>query len=174
MSYRSKKIRPKLKPLTFIIIGAIVVVITLAVVLLQPSKKRVFYNEFGNTKLAEDHAFEEIKFKKLVKKLENNENLIVFFGTPSDQASRTEVSDYDSEFTKREMNEHFTQIYYVNLEKLKEKDFELLLTYKLNLENIPILAYFSNNELEFIKDEFAGDTNLKKVKEFYLEILESL
>lgn len=173
MGYKSGKLRRKVSPITIAVLSVIVVVLVGVTILLQPNKQRKIYNDFLNTELPKSgHVIEEIKYKKLIKKLENNENIIVFLGTPSDNTSRTEISQYNKEFEKQEVGDHFKKIYYLNVSKLKDSQIEALKEeYNLNVSSIPDLVYFSNNEIVYRKSKYIGDTNLKKIKDFYLDVI---
>lgn len=173
MAYRSKKLRRKVSPWTIMTIAIVVVALVGITLLLQPTKKRKIYNQFQNYELPkEEHVFEELSFKKLMKKLENNEDLILFLGSPLDNNSRIEIAEYNNEFNKQNVSEVIDKVYYLNVSKLKEDQIKILKEdYKLNVDSIPELVYFNNDEVVFNKNKYQGETNLKKVKDFYLDVI---
>lgn len=176
MAYRSKKLRRKVKPLTIIILSAIVVVLALTVVLLLPSKERRIYNQFQNPDLdKENHVYVEINYKKLVKKIEEGKGFLLFVGSPEDPDSRLEIVQYNEEFEKQNVGEYFTKIYYINADKLKEKQQETLEEkYEIYKEAVPELIYIADKEVKHYKNAFTGETGLAVIKNFYLKVIKDI
>lgn len=155
MPERYKKIQPKLKPLPFIIIGVVIVVITAFVLILKDSPSEAFHREYtgyGAINLEKDHSFKEIKYKTFKKKLEEGENMIVFFGMPISHMSVLEVPFYDAEFKADDLNleKYFDHIYYVDVRRVNKKQRkELVEVYFYDQdEDDPLLLYFKDGELK--------------------------
>lgn len=182
MSYKSEKLRKKVKPMTLVIIGAIVLAIVVFVIIMQPSKQQKLYYKFNNRDLPKDHVVEQISYKKLIKKLEKNEEFIVFFGSLENENTRLDVAVYDEEFKDENhgLQDNFKKIYFVEVNKLKDKQKENINeTYELRLANemAPTLIYFNNNEVVLDLNDYKINQEspmAQFVKNFYIAILSKI
>ena len=104
------KLQPKLKPWPFIVIGAILLAFVLLVVLLTPSKHERFYNTYttNGADITKEHPFVEISYKTLMKKIDSEEKLIVYFGYASCKDCLSEIKYYENEFITQGVNEFIT------------------------------------------------------------------
>ncbi|HHT39399.1 MAG TPA: hypothetical protein GX001_02870, partial [Acholeplasmataceae bacterium] len=82
MANKYSRLKPKIKPLPFIIMGIIVVVIAVFIIVLKPNPKKQFYQDYNIKRVAEDegYLFEEVTVKALKKKNNKEEKMIVYIG----------------------------------------------------------------------------------------------
>lgn len=172
MPNRYKKTQPKITPLPFIIIGVILVVTILLVIFLRDTPQEKFYKQYvgyGAADLAEDHVFKEISFKSFNKKLKDGEEMLVYIGKVDCQVCVTEVPLYDKEFKSDDlkMGDHFKNIYYLNVGKLKEKEIEKLIGDYYYNEQEPLFLYFSEGEVVIDRYMFGDNPSATLQGEIY-------
>lgn len=148
MARKSKynKIKPKVSPLTYIIVGLFFIGIVLTIVLSIDTPKQNFNKRFSDL---ENHNFELSKFKNVEKKIENNEELIVIINVGiknlAPKALLTELNKMINE--DESLLGDLKVIYYIEIKDVEilEDFFE---TYKVKYKSTPQLMYkFNNNEL---------------------------
>ena len=74
------KLKPKVSPLTYIIVGVVLVGLLLTIILSISTPKERFNSRFG---LDKDNNYQLIKLKKLENRIENGEELVVVIGFKS-------------------------------------------------------------------------------------------
>ncbi len=171
MANKYSRLKPKIQPIPFVVLGAIVILIAVLVVVLKPDSKKGFYESYKQSDIPEDHVFEEISLKQLNKKIAKNEKLLVYFGYPGCTNCISEVKYYQIEFYNQGMDEKFSKIYYINLAKLKEKEFETL----VELFNIQAtesgfkaeLFYFNEGELVISRGTYTSGNFASQIVSFY-------
>lgn len=128
------KVQPQLKPLPFIIIGAIIVGIIVVALLLRQTPKEKFYKSYTSlgAKLEKNHSFKEISLKEMKAKIEKNEPVLMYFGSINCQHCINEVGYYDQYFKELDIKETLKVIYYVDASKIL-KQTDLIDYFKANL-----------------------------------------
>ncbi|MCK9493760.1 MAG: hypothetical protein M0Q00_05280 [Acholeplasmataceae bacterium] len=171
------KLQPKLKPWPFVVIGAILLAFVLLVVLLTPSKHERFYNVYttNGAEITKDHPFVEISYKTLMKKIDSEEKLLVYFGYASCQVCLSEIKYYESELTTQEVNEFITSIYYVDVTKLSSAQLtEFNTAHLIDLSDSPDLVYFENKVVLLERADYtSSDTTVpaaQQIRNFYKAI----
>ncbi len=179
MSNKYSRLKPKIKPLPFIILGAVLVVVAVLAIVLQPNKKNLFYENYKYSDIPKDHIFKEITFKQLKSKQAKNEKMLVYFGYPQCTNCIEEVKYYNIEFFNENMDEYFDSIYYVDLTKLKSKDFQKLAE-DYGISGNPetgqfnaFLIYFEEGEIKVNRNSFTGGKIASNIKNFYIKVKES-
>ncbi len=177
MSNKYSRLKPKIKPLPFIILGAVIVAVVILAIVLRPNKENTFYENYKYADIPKEHIFEAVK--QLAKKQNKKENMLVYFGYPQCSNCMEEVKYYYIEFFNQEMDQHFEKIYYIDLTKLKQKDFENV------AENYGVagnpetgqfnafLFYFEEGEIKVNRNSFTSGKIASNIKNFYLKIKES-
>ncbi len=156
MAKRYKKLQPKLKPLPFIVMGAILAVFILLIVFLRDTPQQRLEKQFNSVgaDLASDHVLEEVKLSVVLGKIEKNEKIVVFFGTPTCSVCVQEVGFYNSEFKEAGLKEKLQKIYYVNVTKLTENQTDKFFEdYGVDLTTTPNLLYFENDEVSLSRND---------------------
>lgn len=164
----SRKGNPdKITPWLYVVVGAIVLVVALMVGFLKPTPAETFYNVYtgnGALHLAEDHVYKEISFRKFMKMVDQ-EDMLVFIGEPTCGECLQEVHLYDLEFKEAELGEHFDYIYYLNVNKIKDKqEEEFSERFHIDFEITPWLLYFEDGEIKESRYDMKFDTPLIEIQ----------
>ncbi|MCK9233970.1 MAG: hypothetical protein RBS76_01835 [Acholeplasmatales bacterium] len=174
MANKYSRLKPKIKPLPFIIMGIIVVVIAVFIIVLKPNPKKQFYQDYNIKRVAEDegYLFEEVTVKALKKKNNKEEKMIVYIGYSDCGNCQAEVKYYYKEFYKQNLNEDFKKIYYLNLRKVKDKDFQELanlgVTFDEQQQQInPFLIYYEEGQVKERHEGLGGEGFAAKIQTFY-------
>lgn len=160
------RLKPRVSPLTIAGIGVFVLIIILTIFLVTDSASTKFLKAYQSgarqngfeISLTSDHNFEKVKFSKVEKLIENNDEIIIYFGSPQcvnclkfvEQAQR--AYDNDGQYNNDVAN-FINKIYYVEL-KQTETGFnlegleEFYEKYEIDGANaIPAVLAFKNGEL---------------------------
>ena len=180
-SYMAKKAyaRPqhKVKPLTIVIVVGILFVFAALIAVLIPSDKEKIYNAYksaGSPNLQEDHVFESISGTKLMKVIDGDQPLIVFFGNTSCSVCVTEIGFYDIEFQAFGLEDTLKRIYYVNTTTLSAETVKKLQdVYQFKLEGTPELYYVNEGEIVLNRKDVSGDTQAAQIREFMRQVDEA-
>ncbi len=171
------KLQPKLKPWPFIVIGAILLAFVLLVVLLTPSKHERFYNIYtqNGAEITKEHPFVEISYKTLMKKIDSEEKLIVYFGYASCTNCLSEIKYYENEFITQGVNEFITSIYYVDVTKLSSAQLTAFNTaHQVDLSDSPDLVYFEKKVVVLERSDYtSSDPTVpaaQQIRNFYKAI----
>ncbi len=174
MSRRYKKIQPKLKPLPFIIIGAVLITFVLLLVFLRDTPQQKFAKQYNSAgaEVASDHVFKEISFKTFEKKISNKEKFIIYLGYPSCGPCVEEVKYYDLEFKDKKLEDSLKNIYYLNVQKLTPTQHEkLMVTYGIDVQTVPHLYYYEKGTIKISRDDEVfieiGSKAPGQIKAFY-------
>lgn len=179
------KLKPKVSPLTYIIVGVILVGLLLTIIFSVSTPKEKFNSRFG---LEKDNNYQLIKLKKLEDKIEKGEKLLVVVGFKSNpggplallqelQVTYDDANDRYSEIDKEILP---ITIYYLEVDDLAalenfNKEHELRLT----TQDPMMLAFnYDDSVIEFngTKDHGVVAENvevanlIRNIKEFFVKL----
>lgn len=173
MSNKYSKLKPKIKPLPFIILGLVLVLILVLVLVLRPNPKKTFFNDYEGANIPENHIFEEVSYKTLNKKAKN-ETMLVYIGFPNLNFNK-EVEYYYLEFYNQGLDEYFDKIYYLNLAKLKGNEFEAVIQkYEAAFDGQqwkPTLIYITEGEVTLNRSDYLSEGVATAIRNFYKDVL---
>ncbi len=178
MANKYSKLKPKIKPLPFIILGAVIVAITIFAIVLRPNKKNSFYESYKSADIPKNHIFKEITLKELAKKQADKEKMLVYIGYPGCSNCVNEVKYYYIEFFNEGLDEYFESIYYIDLTKIKQKDFEKiaeLYGVTANQETgqfNAFLFYFEEGEIKVNRNSYNSGRVGTNIRNFYKKVKE--
>lgn len=117
MADKYNKLEPRVpKEVLYTLIGIVVIAIVLFLLTI-PSRQEKLYNEFSanaNSDFTEDHPYYEITYKQLVDKIENDEYLFVFIGSPDNSTSQTYIGAFQKYYEELNVSQYVDHIYYYN------------------------------------------------------------
>lgn len=164
-------LKPKVSIGTYIILGAIFIVLTIAIILSIDTEKKRFNKEFdlGN------HNYQVSTLKKVEKAVKKGENVLVVFRVESAEAGLPDAtlllnetqSFYNNEegyyYLENDLSERVDKIYYVKV-VLKDNEAlsDFLVEYGVAYYNQLMLLYFEG-------DKLMGELNLNATHETTVE-----
>ncbi|MFA6801108.1 MAG: hypothetical protein WCR19_03265 [Acholeplasmataceae bacterium] len=180
MAKKYNKLEPKVpKEVTYSLLGFLVVVIVLFILLI-PSKQEKFYalySDVATDDFTEDHPFYELSYKKLIDKLENDEYVILFIGTPTSTTAYTYIGAFQKYYEQLEVSEYVDYIYYFDPTEDEDNFVELMDQYDDIAYSAEQLILFIDNEVSVqFTANGTSDTQLinRAAKKFFDDALEAM
>lgn len=151
MANKYHNLEPKVpKEVIYALIGFVVIVLAL-ILIIRPSASEKFYNEFSaqavTSDFTEDHPFYELTYKQLVKKLENEENVIVLFGSSASDVTVAYLGSYQKYYESLDVDSYSEYIYFFDIGDNSDEFAELVDTYEDVTASTNQLILFMNNEV---------------------------
>lgn len=182
------KVKPKVSPLTYVIVGVVLVGLILTIILSISTPKERFNSRFG---LDKENNYQLIKLKKLENRIDKGEELVVIIGFKSNPAGPLALLN-ELQVTYDETNNRYdgidreilpVTIYYLEVNDVEAlADFNVKYELRLTTQDPMMLAFNYDEEtvIEFngAKDHgvIAGDTDLanriRNIKEFFAKLNE--
>jgi hypothetical protein len=168
------KVKPKVNAITLIIIGLVFIGLGLTIVFSIDTPSERFKKIFND----EEGLYEISNFKKVSKKVTDEESLVVVFNVGSSGEQQTspapvikelmEVAKGNELYANYKFNDKVSKVYYV---EPKEKETEALAEFfkEFEVKNIstnPVVLYFEKGELkaQYIAKEYSEIINEDKEK----------
>lgn len=170
----------KVKPAIIIIVAVIVFIFSALIVIIQPTDQEKIYNAYhtaGSPNITRENVFESISVSKLIKVIDSDEPVVVFFGTPTCQACVNEIGWYNIEFESEGLNDSLGVIYYVNTAGLSQDNIAKLQNkYGMNLTTTPEVYYLNGGEIVSKRADFnnQSQTMQLQIKNFFQGISDDL
>jgi hypothetical protein len=175
MADKYNKLEPKVpKEVIYALIGFVVIVLAL-ILIIRPTDSEKFYNEFSaqtvTDDFTEDHPFYELTYKQLVKKLEDEENMVVLFGSSTSEVTVAYIGSYQKYYESTGMNEYSEYIYYFDVSDNADDFEELLETYEDLTTSTNQLVLFIDNEVsvQFVSNGTADSQLINRASRDFFE-----
>ncbi len=106
---KNQKVKFKLRVEFIGIIAAVIIMITLSIVLRLPSEKEKFLNSYlevnASLGLTSDHVYNEVDYDELLSKIKSSGYTYVFYGTPTNADSVTNITTINSAAVEYKIDE---------------------------------------------------------------------
>lgn len=182
------KVKPKVSPLTYVIVGVVLVGLILTIILSISTPKERFNSRFG---LDKENNYQLIKLKKLENRIDKGEELVVIIGFKSNPAGPLALLN-ELQVTYDETNNRYdgidreilpVTIYYLEVNDVEAlADFNVKYELRLTTQDPMMLAFNFDEEavIEFngAKDHGSGQANqeqanrIRNIKEFFAKLNE--
>lgn len=193
MADKYNRVEPKVPPVTIAILVGIALVVLAIIIFLRPSDAEQIHAEYtvtARTDLTEDHPFKSVEYddgflgirKGLKSIIEDETNVLVYFGHAQCPSCLAHVAAYESYFYDEGVDAYFDHIYYYNPQddlttfESMQSDFEDLRS------SVPQLVLFVDGEVRVMHElpevpegEEPTEQQINaQVKAFYLDVLDLL
>ncbi len=119
---RNQKVKFKFRWELGAMLAVVALMITLSIVLRLPSTAQKLVTEFNGSSvgLTSDHVYKEVNLSELKNKIKNEEVVYVYFASPNDATSSSEIANINTAATKWKVE----TVYYLNSDFAFEEDRE--------------------------------------------------
>lgn len=122
----------KMNKYGYISIVLIIVAIVLSVLLLLPNSEEKFMDEWAESSLTTDNVYKKVDFDEFQKAIKSDKVVYVFYGTPSDSDSVTNISTYDANARLMDVEE----ILYLDSSSLTDSQYTTIRGYLTSLNQL--------------------------------------
>lgn len=172
-SYKNPQVT--VKPLNLIIVGLVITIFVALIFLLQPNDQKKIYKAYssaGSTNLVEDHVFKSITVKDLMKKIDNKEAVVFYFGSTGCSYCVTEIGYYDLEFKNAGLEDSLKYIYYLDATKVSNENITKLQTkYSIELNATPKVYFFNDGAKVFDRASENSGSTPAQIRAFFQKIV---
>ncbi len=181
MADKYNKLEPKIpKEVIFSLIGFVVIIIALFIII-TPSNAQRIYQAFEatdvNDSFTEDHPFYEVNANQLERRINSEDYVFVFFGTPDSDAAVAYLGTFQKYFENDDIDQYVNHIYYFNPAEDEDGFADLQETYDdLSSSNFQA-ALFINGEyaVKFASNGITDDQLINRaVNDFYQDSVDAI
>jgi len=149
MADKYNKLEPKVPKEVLISLAAFVVIILALFLIIKPTNQDKIYSAYSadaNSDFTEDHPFYELSYNQLTRKLDSDEYVFLFIGTPDSSAAVAYIGTIQKYYEELGIDEYAKYIYYYNPTDDDDNFLELQDTYEDLTSTTFQLVLFINGE----------------------------